>query len=40
MIILRQERHPLGNLNQVTMILKADPPEPLAKTGAARVWLP
>lgn len=35
-----QEQRQIGNLNQVTIKLKADPPEPLVATGVVRVWLP
>ena len=35
-----QEQRQIGNLNQVTITLKADPPEPLIAAGVIRVWLP
>jgi hypothetical protein len=34
-----KEHRPMGNLNQVTITLKAAPPEPLVVTGVARLWL-
>lgn len=35
-----REHRPQGNLNQVTIELKAEPPQPLVATGVVRVWLP
>lgn len=35
-----QEHRPQGNLNQVTITLKGEPPEPFVATGVVRVWLP
>ena len=34
-----KEHRPVGNLHQVTITLKADPPEALVVTGVARLWL-
>ena len=33
-----KEYRPVGNLHQVTIALKADPPEGLVVTGVARLW--
>ena len=35
-----KEHRPVGNLHQVTISLKAAPPEALVVTGVARLWLP